>query len=110
MALEIVTYSTLPLSPETGFVQWVADATPLEDLTTSVADWLRSTAGYNPQRIKAYRERFNSSVAFYCVASLLLGLGDRHRGNMMLTPDGGFFHIDLEYALGEEARGKALAK
>ena len=103
--LNICTYNVLPIDINKGFIEIIDNSKTLFEIQKmgfTIQNWIIEN---NPDtKINDLRKRFTLSCAAYCVISYLLGIGDRHLDNIMITKDGYLFHIDYSYILGKEAK------
>ncbi|KAL9598364.1 MAG: hypothetical protein Q9219_004526 [cf. Caloplaca sp. 3 TL-2023] len=113
--LKLTPYRILATSPTAGAVQFI----PSISLAAAWAKHKGSILAYlrtnNPDAAAEFgvrpaaMETYVKSCAGYCVITYLLGVGDRHLDNLLLTPDGHFFHIDFGYLLGRDPKPFAPA-
>ncbi|KAI4166333.1 MAG: hypothetical protein LQ342_000223 [Letrouitia transgressa] len=113
--LKLSPYRILATSPQAGAIQFV----PSMSLAAASAKYKGSILAYlranNPDTSAPLGVRqetmdtFVKSCAGYCVITYLLGVGDRHLDNLLLAPDGHFFHIDFGYILGRDPKPFAPA-
>lgn len=104
--LHVVTYNIQPVSSSSGFIGAVDKSHTLytieEKFMLTLANYIRKN---NPEiPAKELTERFLRSCAFYSVMTFLLGIGDRHLDNIMLTERGEIFHIDYGFVLGKDPK------
>lgn len=109
--LNMMLYKVLPTGPLTGLIEIVPNATTFREIHVqhgltgsfkddSLALWLQRFNSSEKEYHKAV-QNFTASAAGYCVATYLLGIGDRHNDNIMLTKNGHVFHIDFSKFMGD---------
>ncbi len=107
--LNIVTYNVLPTALNSGLIEIVPNAETLyyikEKKKYSIQNYMFENNGQS--KIDDLRGRFIRSTAGYCVITYLLGAGDRHLDNIMVTTDGRLFHIDYSFMMGFDPKPMA---
>ncbi|KAI0350030.1 atypical/PIKK/PI3K protein kinase [Trametes cingulata] len=109
--LKLSPYDVLATGPSQGMVQFIPSKTIAAIVSEhgTLLNYLRAnypdegsvgTYGVEPGVI----DTFVRSCAGYCVMTYLLGVGDRHLDNLLLAPDGHFFHVDFGYILGRDPK------
>lgn len=100
--LEIIKYNVVPTSKTSGIIQVVDNACTIyniiEKLKCSIQNYI--IEHNKDETVKDIRNKFIKSTAAYCIISYLLGIGDRHSDNIMISESGKLFHIDFSYILG----------
>ena len=104
--MEIVTYDILPIDKSRGIIQIVDNAETIESIKNKFkGSILNYILHHNPDTpVGVLRSRFIKSTAFYCILTYLMGVGDRHLDNIMVTHDGRLFHIDFSYIFGIDCK------
>ena len=128
--LAMTPYKVLTTDCEQGFMEFNANAATLAEIQyeyslintfsdTTIMNWFKKhikndieknkeTAGLRDkekhylfkEKLQKIRDVFIRSTAGYCVASYVLGLGDRHPDNIMINyKEGNLIHIDFGHFL-----------
>jgi len=104
--LDIVTYRVIPTSTKGGFIEIVPDSETIcrinSEMNFTILNFIMEHNGH--QTVEEIRNRFLRSTAAYCVITYLLGIGDRHLDNIMITKTGALFHIDFGFILGYDPK------
>lgn len=107
--LKLTPYNVLATSCKTGFVQFI-ESTAVADVLSNEGSIQNFFRKHSPKENAAYNispdvmDTYVKSSAGYCVITYLLGVGDRHLDNLLLTTKGNLFHVDFGYILGRDPK------
>ncbi|MED6257350.1 Phosphatidylinositol 4,5-bisphosphate 3-kinase catalytic subunit delta isoform, partial [Ataeniobius toweri] len=114
--LRMIPYGCLSTGNKTGLIEIVKNSDTIANIQRNssnsaataafnkdaLLNWLKSK---NPgDKLDQAIEEFTLSCAGYCVATYVLGIGDRHNDNIMIRETGQLFHIDFGHFLGNFKR------
>lgn len=116
--LRLTPYKILATSTNAGLSQFIPSM-PLQAIVTKYKNKGPVALTYLKQNNpddkaplgirKETMDTFVRSCAGYCVITYILGVGDRHLDNLLLAPDGHFFHADFGFILGRDPKPFAPA-
>ncbi|XP_051805678.1 phosphatidylinositol 4,5-bisphosphate 3-kinase catalytic subunit gamma isoform [Acanthochromis polyacanthus] len=109
--LNLIPYGCISTGHNIGMIEIVRNAATIAAVQKSLGgttaafrndalfEWLKSKCPLQEIHYNTV-EKFVKSCAGYCVATYVLGIGDRHNDNIMISDQGNLFHIDFGHILG----------
>nr|CAB3264879.1 phosphatidylinositol 4,5-bisphosphate 3-kinase catalytic subunit beta isoform-like [Phallusia mammillata] len=110
--LRMIPYGCLATGGISGMIEVVTESNTIANIQKSktgkmhsafrhqtLFEWIEDKNPTKPELDQAI-ENFTYSCAGYCVATYVLGVGDRHSDNIMVREKGQLFHIDFGHILG----------
>lgn len=117
--LHINAYGCISTSDNVGMIQCVLNSTTIAKITSGsvgqvtakdpILNWIKDQCKTD-ELIATGVDNFKFSCAGYLVATHVLGIGDRHSDNIMITNRGDLFHIDFGHFLGNYKKYMGVKK
>ncbi|KAG7697980.1 hypothetical protein KL929_001157 [Ogataea haglerorum] len=107
--MKLKPYKIMALGSVEGLIQFIPNSS-LSSILQKHLTILSYLQTYNPDPVAPLgvkpevMDNYVRSCAGYCVLTYILGVGDRHLENLLLTTDGYFFHADFGYILGQDPK------
>ena len=97
---KVVTYKVFP-TKKGGWIEMLPNANTLYELGWELSSHIHNS--FPDSTVRCIRKRFIRSSVGACIVSYLLGVGDRHLQNMVVS-NGEIAHIDFTYLLGHDPK------
>jgi hypothetical protein len=110
--LQMSPYGCVATGDEIGMIEVVLNSETTAKITAAAGGvtaafrsdpllkWMEAAAAQQQVALRQLTAAFARSCAGYCVATYILGIGDRHNDNVMVRRTGQLFHIDFGHFLG----------
>lgn len=104
--VDITTYGVFPISKGHGWIEMVEECNTLYDIKykyeTTIQNYIMDL---NPLiTVNEMRKKFIQTCVSSCVLCYVLGVGDRHLENILVTKTGKLLHIDFSYIIGDDPK------
>jgi len=104
--MDIETYNVLPIDDGCGWIEMVEQSNTLYDIKYKYNTTLQNyVMDRNPDiTVSQLKNKFIKTCVSSCVLCYVMGVGDRHLENILVTKDGKLLHIDFSYILGDDPK------
>ncbi|PWA01443.1 hypothetical protein BB558_002456 [Smittium angustum] len=110
--LKLTCYGVLATGVDQGMTEFVPSmslASILAENSNKITNYFqktysKSSGSSNYLSEGTIMDNYIKSCAGYCVITYLLGVGDRHLDNLLLTESGKLFHVDYGFILGNDPK------
>ncbi|CAH8437962.1 unnamed protein product [Heterobilharzia americana] len=91
--LRMIHFRIIPTEEQKGFIELISECSTLRQIQQQVSN-------ITELDYKRALDNFLRSLAGCCVATYILGVGDRHNDNIMIRYSGHVFHVDFSKVFG----------
>ena len=104
--INIKTYNIFPVTINSGWIEMIDESQTLYDIKYKYKTTLQNyIMDFNPDiTVMKLREKFIKTCVSSSVLCYVLGVGDRHLENILVTKKGDLCHIDFSYLLGNDPK------